>query len=153
MDLNAAFIKQHYFPFRRFSPESPMRCNSFYDHFTSQMYDDDALCAHQKSYSAGGKPPKKLDADQLTIAQHICAVLHTIQVPAKVIEGRSPRFRAGLYLPAMKAIQRQMEPDMKTLLPQGAGEFGPIESRQFILPEEMHPLAQRLKAFLLEDCQ
>lgn len=135
-------------PFKRFPKEATTRWSSFYDHMTTQLYDDSALRAHQKVQK--GLPPSLDDVESADI-QHLCGVLMPFKASTKAIESGKTRCRAGFYRPTAQALSRQMDPETEVPLPEGAGLFGPQKTVKFIKPDELKPLATRVKAFLRRD--
>ena len=67
------------------------------------------------------------------------------------MESTKTSHRAGLYLPTVEALKRQMDESQPVPLPDGAGVFGPQRKRKFIEHDELRPLARRVKAFLKRD--
>ena len=136
-------------PFKRMAKESAVRWSSVFDNVTSQLYNDEAFAVHRAKVAS---LPQKYTHGEATTMQHCCGVLFPVKVATKVMEPSVDTcYRAGFYIPTVKAVTGQMAADVSTPLPEGAGSFGPQKHNKFIGIADLDPLVQRLKTYLQSD--
>ena len=93
-------------------------------------------------------PHEMFEKGECRLARDICAVAEPVQVGTRVIERDTDGGLASCFLPTWRGVERIID-GTQVPAPAAAGKWS--GDKKFIKTEELHPIAERLRKWLVKD--